>query len=349
MDHVGVLCPEDVAHARAGHDQDAAPAAPGAEGHLDVLTAPLGHVGVVSAHALPVVSPNAEDATGQGRRRIDIRIFVRGVPLLNERLPPEGQRPIESTNVVVGWHVLVEVVLRDDVQDGHHQRPVVFGQRQLLQQRLHPLLAHHAVGLHEHDHRAADQGCADHLGSDQPLPLLVPVHLHLGVYCFQLLVELPLWSIAVIDEQDLVHNLHGAVRKHRSHRGADMGPSLVQVWDDQRDPGQVAGLELTQAGLVPDLTWRRKRRQRAGELHRRSRRLRRRRGAGYGRRSGPLRVAPKLRSRRPLQRRQGAACCLPHRAASLDHLLEQGMTALLQQAVQVGARGLADVLHCAPF
>mmetsp|Transcript_138355 Transcript_138355/g.336275 ORF Transcript_138355/g.336275 Transcript_138355/m.336275 type:complete len:343 (-) Transcript_138355:203-1231(-) len=253
---VGVLRAEDVAHVRAGHHLDAAPAAPSPQRHLDVLTAPLRHVGVVGAHPLPVVPPDSEDATGQRWRGVRVWISVRMVPLLDQIHPVESQRPIEASNVVVRSGVFVKVVLGDDVQSRHDQECVLLRGRELLEQRLQPLLAHDAVGLHEEEHGAVDQRRPNDLGADEALALLVAVDADLGVERPQAVVVLPLLGVPVVDEEDLVDQLQRGVREEGPDSGADLQPGLVEVWDDQGGPRQCCNVELgVDAPPVANLRW----------------------------------------------------------------------------------------------
>mmetsp|Transcript_49238 Transcript_49238/g.115769 ORF Transcript_49238/g.115769 Transcript_49238/m.115769 type:complete len:262 (-) Transcript_49238:2-787(-) len=248
-----------MAHPRAGHNLDAAAAAPSPQGHLDVLAAPLSHVGVVGSHVLPIVLPEGEDPTGEGWRGVGVRVDVRLVPGFDERFPAEGEAPVEATDMMVRRQVAVEVFLWNDVQDGHHQCLVIFRQAELLQERFQPLLHNDAMRLHENEDRTRNHGGADDLGTDQALPYFVAVHSDLRMQCPEFVVMLPLRGVAIIDEQDLVDKLEGTVCQERANRGFDLNPGLVQVWNDQGGPRKLAEGKLPLAGGVPHLPGRGKR------------------------------------------------------------------------------------------
>mmetsp|Transcript_72502 Transcript_72502/g.169889 ORF Transcript_72502/g.169889 Transcript_72502/m.169889 type:complete len:321 (-) Transcript_72502:164-1126(-) len=319
-----------MAHSRARHDLDPPSAPPSAQRHLNVLAAPLGHVRVIGAHLLPVIFPYPEDPTRQGRRRVRTWVCVRLVALLDQSLPTKRQSPIETADVVVRWQVLLEVFLRDDVQNRHHQRPVVSVGAELLQQRFQPLFDHDAVRLHEDDDGTRDHRSSDDLGSDQALPLLVAVHSHLRMQSLQLLVVLPLGCIPVVNEEDLVNQLQGTVRKQGADRGAYLDPGLVEVRDDQGGMRQRIHRIVVQAMSVSYLDLRR------GKG---------REGAGEGLRLGGLRLDSHQRPGRLLGHtpQRGAACVTmptsaetPGLALSEDHPLEDGVSAFLQHARNVG-------------
>mmetsp|Transcript_99443 Transcript_99443/g.279551 ORF Transcript_99443/g.279551 Transcript_99443/m.279551 type:complete len:352 (+) Transcript_99443:161-1216(+) len=176
MHDVRVSRAEDMPDARARHHLDAATASPSPQGHLDVLATPLRHVGVIGSGAVPEIAPHGQNASGQRWRGVRLRVAVRLVALFDQGHPIEGQGPIEASDVVVRNRVLIEVLLRDYVQNWHDHGAVLRArERQPLQKRLCPLPAHDAMRLHEYDRGAVDEADADDLRADQSLALFVPV------------------------------------------------------------------------------------------------------------------------------------------------------------------------------
>mmetsp|Transcript_84809 Transcript_84809/g.274103 ORF Transcript_84809/g.274103 Transcript_84809/m.274103 type:complete len:205 (-) Transcript_84809:117-731(-) len=87
--------------------------------------------------------------------------------------------------------------------------------------------------LHKKYHGALHQASANHFRAYQTLTLFVPVYPDLRMHLQQLVVVLPRGVVPIIHEQDLVHELHGAVREQRCSGLAHLLPGLVQVWYNQ--------------------------------------------------------------------------------------------------------------------
>mmetsp|Transcript_4005 Transcript_4005/g.9333 ORF Transcript_4005/g.9333 Transcript_4005/m.9333 type:complete len:239 (+) Transcript_4005:467-1183(+) len=155
---------EEVPYSRAGHCFDGAATSPDFHRGLDVVSTPTNHARVVEFQLVPPVLPDSKDAA-RSRRRV-VRLFGDRSFLLWIR-EHEVEVPLKTPVSVTRFQVLIEVILRDGVEEGHRQHVRV--QPYSSQQWLKPHAIHPDVWLEEDNDRGLLRGFSHsgHLGLDE--------------------------------------------------------------------------------------------------------------------------------------------------------------------------------------